>query len=299
MASAIELQALQSARAAAAPAPAPLALRSMSRRPWPRPSCGHDPSHYGLAAMRFHQSLFRSGVPSSRSLAVLSDRRLVSARPLQPSSRAAAAAAVVAQPAAEEIRVLHIPDWAQKEPRPPFHLRVLGASLLVPLGAGALAVHLLATSDEAEGQEAASEEVYTADYSRLALNWTLHYAGALLSCAGATHWGLQLAEFGVPRRSEFMGLYYLCRFSAPAVFVFFGWVGSVLSTALPMEAAMWLLSGFICLLSCDFLAGFYKVTPAWWFRWRAAFGLSAICSILVLLFSERNLYIGQKPKIRM
>lgn len=251
----------------------------------------------------FHQSILRAGAASSRSFSVLSDRGLVAASPLVASRQARGAAAATAAPAedAEEIRVLHIPDWAQKEPRPPFHLRVLGASLLVPLGAGALAVHLLATGDDevAEGEDAASLEASSADYSRLALNWTLHYAGALLSCAGATHWGLQLAEFGVPRRSEFMGLFYLCRFSAPAVFVFFGWVGSVLSTALPMEAAMWLLSGFICLLSCDFLAGFYKVTPAWWFRWRAAFGLSAICSILVLLFSERNLYIGQKPKIRM
>ena len=31
-------------------------------------------------------------------------------------------------------------------------------------------------------------------------------AGALLSCAGAMHWGMQLAELGVPKRSDYMGL---------------------------------------------------------------------------------------------
>ena len=30
-------------------------------------------------------------------------------------------------------------------------------------------------------------------------------AGALLSCAGALHWGMQLAELGVPKRSDYMG----------------------------------------------------------------------------------------------
>eukprot|EP00931_Biecheleriopsis_adriatica_P004729 TRINITY_DN106359_c0_g1_i1.p1 TRINITY_DN106359_c0_g1~~TRINITY_DN106359_c0_g1_i1.p1 ORF type:complete len:290 (-),score=47.83 TRINITY_DN106359_c0_g1_i1:4-852(-) len=205
----------------------------------------------------------------------------------------------------KETPVWHdLPAWAQQEGTPPLHLRVLGLSLLVPLGAGALTVHLLATGEQEatamEEQEKASAEAYTAeDYSRLVLNWTLHYAGALLSCAGASHWGMQLAELGVPKRSDYMGLYYLCRFSAPAVFVFFGWVGSVLSTALPVEAAMWLLSGFLGLLSCDFLAGHYKVVPAWWFRWRAGFCVFAMVSIMILLLSERNLYLGQKPKIRM
>jgi hypothetical protein len=30
-------------------------------------------------------------------------------------------------------------------------------------------------------------------------------AGALLSCAGALHWGMQLANLGVPKRSDYMG----------------------------------------------------------------------------------------------
>jgi hypothetical protein len=42
-----------------------------------------------------------------------------------------------------------------------------------------------------------------------------------------------------------------------------------------------------------------QVVPAYWFRWRAAFNVSAMSCILVLLLSERNLYLGQKPKIRM
>eukprot|EP00434_Breviolum_minutum_P005560 symbB.v1.2.004904.t1/scaffold263.1/size248082/5 len=187
-------------------------------------------------------------------------------------------------------RVWHLPEWAKQETRPPLQLRLLGFTLLVPLGSGSLAVHLLADEDQESERE---------DYSRLALNWSLHYAGALLSCAGALHWGMQLAELGVPKRSDFMGLYYLCRFSGPAVFVFFGWLGSVLTTALPVEASLWLLTGFTGLLSTDFLAGAFRVAPAYWFRWRAAFNLSAIGCILVLLLSERNLYLGQKPKIRM
>ena len=42
-----------------------------------------------------------------------------------------------------------------------------------------------------------------------------------------------------------------------------------------------------------------QVVPAYWFRWRAAFNVSAMSCILLLLLSERNLYLGQKPKIRM
>merc|ERR1711974_272164 len=74
------------------------------------------------------------------------------------------------------------------------------------------------------------------------LSWTLHYAGALLSFSGAMHWGMQCAELGVPRRSDYMSLYYLSRFSAPVIFVFFGWLASVLSTAEPREASLWLLA---------------------------------------------------------
>merc|ERR1711972_1211115 len=106
---------------------------------------------------------------------------------------------------------------------------------------GAVAVHALAG-----GTEAGQEE---REYSRTVLSWTLHYAGAILSFAGAAHWGMQLAEFGVPRKSDYMGLYYLSRFSAPVVFVLFGWLGSVLSVADSAEAIMWLLSGYAGLLS--------------------------------------------------
>lgn len=197
----------------------------------------------------------------------------------------------------ETTHVSYLPQWAKEETQPPLHLRLLGAVLLVPLGVGSLAVHLLASSDEEVSETQESNE--TEDYSRVVLNWTLHYAGAVLSFAGATHWGMQLAEFGVPRRSDYMALYYLCRFSAPAVFVFIGWVASVLSSALPSEAAMWLIIGFIGMLSCDFLAQGYRVAPPWWFRWRAAFCLSSTFSVILLLLSERNLYLGQKPKIRM
>ncbi|CAE7537193.1 unnamed protein product, partial [Symbiodinium pilosum] len=196
-------------------------------------------------------------------------------------------------------RVWHLPEWAKEEQRPPGQMRVLGAAALLPLGMGSLAVHF-AGSDPSDAEAIESSQVPSAsDFARLSLNWSLHYAGALLSCAGAMHWGMQLAELGVPKRSDYMSLYYLCRYSAPAVFVFFGWVGSVFSTALPFEAALWLLSGFAGLLSFDFLAGAFRVTPAWWFRWRAGFGLSAITCILVLLLSERNLYLGQKPKMRI
>ncbi|CAL1170863.1 unnamed protein product [Cladocopium goreaui] len=199
-------------------------------------------------------------------------------------------------------RVWHLPDWAKQETKPPLQLRLLGFTMLLPLGAGSLAVHLLAEEDQ---------ETENEDYSRMALNWSLHYAGALLSCAGALHWGMQLAELGVPKRSDYMG----------RVFVFFGWLGSVLTTALPVEASMWLFTGFFGLLShelrhrfndittavavtmgaqgTDFLAGAFRVVPAYWFRWRAAFNVSAMSCILVLLLSERNLYLGQKPKIRM
>jgi len=152
-----------------------------------------------------------------------------------------------------------------------------------------LVIHALA------GGEGGSE----AEYSRTALSWTLHYAGAVLSCAGAVHWGMQLAEFGVPRKSDYMALYYLSRFSGPVVFVLFGWLGSVLSTASPQEGSMWLLCGYVGLLSSDFLVWKYEMAPPWWLRWRAGFSAAAILSILLLLLSERNLYLGQKPKIRM
>ncbi|CAK0901764.1 unnamed protein product, partial [Prorocentrum cordatum] len=138
---------------------------------------------------------------------------------------------------------------------PPASLRALAAVLLAPLAGGAVAVHALAGDDEAE-----------AEYSRVALSWTLHYAGAVLSFAGAAHWGLQLAEFGVPRKSDYMALYYLSRFSGPVVFVLFGWLGSVLSTASPQEGSMWLLCGWVGLLSSDFLVWKYEMAPPWWLR---------------------------------
>ncbi|CAJ1459650.1 unnamed protein product [Effrenium voratum] len=208
----------------------------------------------------------------------------------------------------------YLPEWAMQEPAP-LHLKVLGASLLLPLGAGSLAVHLLAEAETetpgegtemegtagSEGRDVAElvEVREMSDQSRVALNWSLHYAGALLSCAGALHWGMQAAELGVPLRSDYMGLYYLSRFSGPAVFVFFGWVGSVLSTALPVEAALWLLTGFVGLFSFDFLSWAYHLTPRWWIRYRAAFSGLSVAGLFVLLLSERNLYLGQKPKIRM
>mmetsp|Transcript_96007 Transcript_96007/g.275636 ORF Transcript_96007/g.275636 Transcript_96007/m.275636 type:complete len:311 (+) Transcript_96007:40-972(+) len=200
-------------------------------------------------------------------------------------------------------RISHLPQWSQDEKTPPLSIRVVGTALLLPLVVGAAAVHLIAEggSGEADADAVASTvaQVQAVEYSRTALSWTLHYAGALLSFAGAAHWGMQLAEFGVPRRSDYMALYYLSRFSAPVVFVFFGWLGSVLSTAEPREACLWLLCGYVGLLSFDFLACAFHIAPPWWFRWRAGFALSAIGCVLVLCLSERMLYLGQKPMIRM
>lgn len=193
-------------------------------------------------------------------------------------------------------RKSHLPQWATDETRPPLSFRLLGLGLLVPFGVGATAVHLLAGAGE-EGGSAENEDAI--EYSRTVLSWTLHYAGGLLSFAGAMHWGMQLAELGVPRKSDYMALYYLCRYSAPVIFVFFGWLGTVLSTAEPQEASRWLLVGYSGLLAFDFLAGSFHIAPTWWFRWRAGFCLSAIGAIVVLMLSERNLYIGQKPMIRM
>mmetsp|Transcript_531 Transcript_531/g.1826 ORF Transcript_531/g.1826 Transcript_531/m.1826 type:complete len:244 (-) Transcript_531:141-872(-) len=187
--------------------------------------------------------------------------------------------------------ITHLPLWAQREERPPLLLRSLGVALLLPLGAGALAVHLLA-GNPLEGDD-------ESEYSRTVLSWSIHYASALLAFAGAAHWGMQLAELGVPRKSDYMALYYLSRFSAPVVFVMFGWLGSVLSTAEPREASLWLMSGWVGLGSCDFLASAFRITPHWWFRWRAGFSFAAFFAVLVLMLSERNLYLGQKPMIRM
>lgn len=187
-----------------------------------------------------------------------------------------------------------LPAWAEEEKRPPLSLRLSGAALLLPLGLGAVAVHLLA-----EEEETRDPSDQGSGSSRLVLNWSLHYAGALLAFCGASHWGLQLAEFGVPRRSDYMGLYYLSRFSLPVVFVLFGWLGSVLSAAEPREASLWLLTGYGALTCCDLYARGIRVVPLWWFWWRGGFSLSAMFLVCVLLLSERNLYLGQKPMMRM
>lgn len=189
-------------------------------------------------------------------------------------------------------RKSHLPQWAKDELSPPESVKLLGMAMLFPLGFGAIAVHWLATRSNDNEEEAI-------EYSRTALSWTIHYAGTLLSFAGAAHWGMQIAELGVPKRSEYMAIYYVSRFSAPVVFILFGWVGSVLSASDPREASLWLLTGYTGLLSFDFLACGFDITPPWWFRWRAGFTLAAILSICVLLLSERNVFIGQKPMIRM
>jgi len=184
-------------------------------------------------------------------------------------------------------------------------MKLLGIGLLTPLILGSFAVHILASDPEeaaklqrAVGQGEA-DDPEAIEYSRTALSWTLHYAGALLSVSAAVHWGMQLAEFGVPRRSEHMALYYLSRFSAPVVFVFFGWLGSVLSTAEPGEASMWLLMGYAGMISYDFMITMFYMAPPWWFRWRAGLSIAAILCLVLTQFSERNLYLGQKPMIRM
>lgn len=119
-------------------------------------------------------------------------------------------------------RVWHLPDWAKQETKPPLQLRLLGFTMLLPLGAGSLAVHLLAEEDQ---------ETENEDYSRMALNWSLHYAGALLSCAGALHCGMQLANLGVPKRSDYMGLYYLCAFMVDCTdkYTRCGWQSTLMS----------------------------------------------------------------------
>uniref|UniRef100_A0A7S1F5T2 Uncharacterized protein n=1 Tax=Noctiluca scintillans TaxID=2966 RepID=A0A7S1F5T2_NOCSC len=187
--------------------------------------------------------------------------------------------------------VNHLPQWAKDEERPSTVLKVAGGALLLPLIYGSFAVHALAgDGQEGEGQ---------AEYSRDVLSYTIHYAGGLLSFNAALHWGMQLAEFGVPRQSEYMALYYLSRYSAPVVFVFFGWLGSVMSSSVPEDACMFLITGYVGMMSCDFVATIVSVAPVWWFKWKAGFCACAIASLLLLMFSERNVYLGQTPMLRM
>jgi len=196
----------------------------------------------------------------------------------------------------------YLPEWARAERRPPLFARVLGVALLAPLLAGAAAVHLLAGRIAMRGEEDEHPEegvVQQTEYSRQLLSWSLHYGGALLSFAGAMHWGMQLAEFGVPLRSDYMAIYYLGRYTAPLMFVLFGWLASVLSATLPREGCLWLLCGYSLLFSFDLLTWSFNIAPPWWFRWRACFSGLAALATFVLLLSERNLYLGQKPTIQM
>mmetsp|Transcript_69988 Transcript_69988/g.130854 ORF Transcript_69988/g.130854 Transcript_69988/m.130854 type:complete len:258 (+) Transcript_69988:51-824(+) len=189
----------------------------------------------------------------------------------------------------------HMPKWAQDEKQPPPHIRALSVAVLAPLVSGAVAVHALA-SDVPDDVDDQTEQ---AEYSRTALSWTLHYAAALLAFAGATHWGMALAEFGVPRKSEFMALYYVSRYSWPVLFVIFGWVGTVLSFNLPSEGATWLMVGYVTLMLTDHVSCVFYVAPPWWKRWRAGFGAMCLLSLGILLMSERNMYIGETPALRM
>eukprot|EP00929_Paragymnodinium_shiwhaense_P058429 TRINITY_DN29257_c0_g1_i1.p1 TRINITY_DN29257_c0_g1~~TRINITY_DN29257_c0_g1_i1.p1 ORF type:complete len:298 (-),score=52.52 TRINITY_DN29257_c0_g1_i1:20-913(-) len=198
-------------------------------------------------------------------------------------------------------RTNYLPMWQQEETTPPWHLKIGGAVLLAPLCFGAVAVHLAAKDDDGAGQseDVLPHEVTTGDYTRVILSWSLHYAGALLCFVGAMHWGMQLANFGVPRKSDYMSLYYLTRFSVPPIMVLFGWLGSVLSVADSAEAIMWLVGGYVGLISCDFLAQAFYVAPPWWFLWRLAFSGTALACLGLLALSERNVYIGSKPMMRL
>lgn len=161
---------------------------------------------------------------------------------------------------------------------------------MVPLVAGSLAVHLCATDDDEDGQ---------ISFSRIMLNACLHYASVLLAFAGACHWGMQLAEFGIPAFSHYMAIYYLGRYTVPIVFILFGWLGTVMCTFNSHEATIWLLTGYLGLLSSDVIASRLQVTPPWWLRWRGGFTAITVACLFILLLSEQNLYLGVQPQIRM
>ena len=56
----------------------------------------------------------------------------------------------LATEAAKDHRVWHLPEWAEKEARPPRQMSILGAAVLLPLGVGSLAVHLFAEGEDSK-----------------------------------------------------------------------------------------------------------------------------------------------------
>mmetsp|Transcript_36465 Transcript_36465/g.79807 ORF Transcript_36465/g.79807 Transcript_36465/m.79807 type:complete len:271 (-) Transcript_36465:101-913(-) len=222
-------------------------------------------------------------------------------RPIAFSSGARFAASTAAERGQEWVsapRINYLPEWAKAEVRPPAYLRFLGAAILVPLGIGAVSVHVLA-GNAANLEDSDAEREGQAEYARTALSWSLHYAGVLAAFAGAMHWGMGLAELGTPPKSEAMRLYYMGRFSVPPMYVLFGWLASMLSVANSYEACGWILVGFTFLMTNDAFMKAFTLTPPWWMRWRSGFiGCAALC-VLLLMLSERNDYLGQKPKMRI
>lgn len=98
----------------------------------------------------------------------------------------------------------NLPEWG-KDRRVPRIARILTVLTAAPIVLGGLLLHLLPLLDEN------APITVKESRGRDVLSFTFYYASMVLAFQGAVHWGMQLAEFGLPRYAETQSMYYFSR----------------------------------------------------------------------------------------
>ena len=99
------------------------------------------------------------------------------------------------------------PEWA-KSREIPTSAKLWGTALVFPLIAGAVLVHLLPLLPEGWGGgntklllETGEQTGEQTDCARTLLSGCVKYAAMLVAWQSAIHWGMQLAQYGLPKTS--------------------------------------------------------------------------------------------------
>ncbi len=199
--------------------------------------------------------------------------------------------------ASEPLRMKYVRNlpWFAQTATIPRQWKWFGAAVVIPIWAGAAAVHALPALG-GDKVVPASEDYM--DSSRKVMTWTLHYASSLLGAQAGLHWGLEAAKFGLPTHTvEFTPLYRFMRFGLPVVPLAVAILSSRLSVENPKAASVVLMCLAAAGTTIDFFSYTFATSPVWFPRFQWYWALGFISGLFVLMTSERMLIRGESPRI--
>eukprot|EP00386_Alphamonas_edax_P003956 GDKI01012159.1.p1 GENE.GDKI01012159.1~~GDKI01012159.1.p1 ORF type:complete len:313 (+),score=47.65 GDKI01012159.1:106-1044(+) len=177
----------------------------------------------------------------------------------------------------------NLPMWARTK-RAPVAFKVVMYGAAVPLYGAAIGVHVLPYTIHTE-------------LAREMLNWAVHYSAAVLTFNGAIHYGMQLADFGVSKKTQVKGFYNFLRYGFSLVPISLAVMASMQCESFPRDAVYLLMTAFACIGGTDFLFHTFCLTPPWFFRHRLAMVLLLQGAYVLFLLSERMLLRGRNVKL--